>query len=445
MGLQTPNNYLPYFNFRDWEDGTTRSTQVLRCGDLSVVVWPPGNSNEEESNNTTEVNCETVVANNNTLPALGFCHLESLIPFTDAGSLPVLHAYEGALGIFLALQHLNTGNGSIIDQVEGLNETCRIRFPTEHFFDTQYNAQRTFEHVDQQTTTSEKSDRILPFLQPHRPTAFLGGFSSSVTALAAYLSSIRGIVQVSGQGTSSELDNKSDYPLFVRSIPNEEYAARDVLLWWILELKLTHLAVIHTNDMHGRAYARSLRTHVRQLQDHDGNGPNQMDVLYISMDEDGDNIPEVLDTLKTSQFRYVFGILQHQHLYDMLMEAAYHRGLAGNEKDEYNWFFSDTFRSILVNDDHRTFPKGSPLHLAYRGVGFISPAAFGADTDTGVKRNKKFEIFEDGIRAIQRSPQQIEYLRTILPVDNETGTIPFVESSRNGLVYDTASFLYEAT
>jgi hypothetical protein len=167
--------------------------------------------------------------------------------------------------------------------------------------------------------------------------------------------------------------------------------------------------------------------------------------LYIAMDEDGDNIPEVLDTLKVSNFRFVFAVLQHRDLHDTVMEAAYKRGLAGNEAQEFNWFFSDTFRSVLVNHEDRIFPKGSPLHLAYRGVGFITPAAFALDTGTRFQPSAKFETFQDSIQEIRRSSDQIEYLRTILPLDNSTGTIPFVEGYRRGLVYDTASFHYEAT
>ncbi|KAG7349886.1 7 transmembrane sweet-taste receptor of 3 GCPR [Nitzschia inconspicua] len=431
MTLQTPENYLPYFNFRDWQD---ENTEVISCGDLSVVVWT-----DDTGDHNTTLSCEA--AANNEIPALGFCHLEALVPFTDDRNVPVLHAYEGAMGIFLALQHLNTGNGSIVDQVDGLNETCRIRFPTEHFFDTQYNPRRTFSYVDQRT--SQRSSRIAPFFQP-RPTGFVGAFASTVTALSAYISSLRGLPQVSGQSTSSELDNKLDFPLFARSIPNEEFAARNLLLWWTKELQLTHVAVIHTSDTHGLAYARSLRTFVRQM-DEDDNQQNRIEILYISIDEDGKNIPEVLAALKASQFRYVFGVLQSRNLHDLLLEAAFTEGLAGNINEEYNWFFSDTFRSVLVNHDQRIFPKGSPLHLAYRGVGFIESASFGAYTETSAGRNEKFERLKDSIREIRQSKDQIEYLRTILPVDNETGTIPYLESSQMELVYNSASFLYEAT
>jgi hypothetical protein len=442
MASQTPENYRSYFDFGDWQDDTT---QVLRCGDLFVVVWPNQDdddvTDDENDDNNSTITCEA--AADNEIPSMAFGHLESLIPFTDMNGVPLLHAYEGAMGIFLALQHLNTGNGSIIESVEGLNDTCRIRFPTEYFFDTRYNARRTFEHVDQRT--SIRSTRWSPFQQP-RPTGFLGAFASSVTALSAYMSSVHDIPQVSGQSTSQELDNKIDYPLLARTIPNDEYVARNVLLWWIMELKLTHVAIIYTSDIHGGAFAKSLRTSVREIHAQNYSEPKDtIEALYIVLDEDGDNIPEVLATLKKSKYRYIFAILQHQHLHDLLMQQAYNVGIAGNPKEEYNWFFSDTFRSVLNDDEQRTFRKGSPLHLAYRGVGLINPAAYAADIKLGVRRNEKFETLEDSIREISQSPEQIAYLRTVLPMDEEEVEIPFLENLRNGLTYDTASFLYEAT
>ena len=40
---------------------------------------------------------------------------------------------EGSLAVALAIQHLNTGDGSVIPQVEGLNDNCNIRFTLELF------------------------------------------------------------------------------------------------------------------------------------------------------------------------------------------------------------------------------------------------------------------------------------------------------------------------
>jgi ABC-type branched-subunit amino acid transport system substrate-binding protein len=56
---------------------------------------------------------------------------------------------------------------------------------------------------------------------------------------------------VSGQSSSSELDNEEKYPLFARTNPNEDYAARCAVKFWFEELKLRHVVVIHTIDPYG--------------------------------------------------------------------------------------------------------------------------------------------------------------------------------------------------
>jgi hypothetical protein len=422
---QTPENHRAFFSFEEWLDETTTT---YRSGLLDVVEWNDNTSTPHEP--------------------MAFCHLESLIPFTDEHGLPVLHAYEGAMGVFLALKHLNTGDGSIIEEVAGLNEWCPIKFPTQHFFDTRYDARRTFAHVDRQTSLMDpkalEEDLLVndPSLEEVssnvRPSAFIGGFSSSVTAITAFLANLRNFPQVSGQSTSSDLDNRNDYPLFARTVPNEEYEARNALIWWLEELKLRYIAVIHTNDVHGQVYARSLRTYARELQEIKN---VSVDIMYISLDEDGDNIPEALSALEASEYRYIFAVLSQRHLYDQLMEAAYNAGLAGNPNEEYNWFFGDSFRSVLPADDDRSFPKNSPLHLAYRGVGFIKPARTGLGLDDP---SDKYKLLHEGLKEVLNSTEEMEYLSTVLPVDKDTGEVPFL-GNRSFMVYDTVSFLYEAT
>ena len=43
--------------------------------------------------------------------------------------------YYGVASVSLAMEHLNlnTGNGSIVPEISGLNETCPLRFTTKSF------------------------------------------------------------------------------------------------------------------------------------------------------------------------------------------------------------------------------------------------------------------------------------------------------------------------
>ena len=59
---------------------------------------------------------------------LALCHLPFIFPFSDGTRAPwnALGTYEGAFGIALAAQHLNTGDGSIVPEVAGLADPWPI-------------------------------------------------------------------------------------------------------------------------------------------------------------------------------------------------------------------------------------------------------------------------------------------------------------------------------
>ena len=50
---------------------------------------------------------------------------------TPRTPFPFMGVLEGALAVALAIQHLNTGDGSVIPEVQGLNEKCNVRFTAE--------------------------------------------------------------------------------------------------------------------------------------------------------------------------------------------------------------------------------------------------------------------------------------------------------------------------
>ena len=58
----------------------------------------------------------------------GICHIPTILPFAGGTLLPIVQV---AAATHLAIEHLNSGDGSIIPQVKGLNERCPIRFTTE--------------------------------------------------------------------------------------------------------------------------------------------------------------------------------------------------------------------------------------------------------------------------------------------------------------------------
>ena len=131
---------------------------------------------------------------------------------------------------------LNTGNGSIIPQVEGLNDQCPIRFALE-FIDSELNpivaVQKVIERLYGVNTTCSTQDQRcqmgnneLPQQSAtfhelsFSPCAFLGAIYSGVTEHTSIVTAGKGLTQVSGQSIATTLDNRAEYPKFARVIPS---------------------------------------------------------------------------------------------------------------------------------------------------------------------------------------------------------------------------------
>lgn len=125
------------------------------------------------------------------------CHVVAMLPFFDADS-SVLRSYEAAAAIALALQHLNTGNGTIVPEVESVRENnCPVLFGLE-FLGTRLDPGRTIEMAFEISSRAFEGGT-------RRPCSFVGGIRSAVTIPTALLNSQRGLVQVSGSSTSAEV------------------------------------------------------------------------------------------------------------------------------------------------------------------------------------------------------------------------------------------------
>jgi hypothetical protein len=111
--------------------------------------------------------------NNSTI---AFCHIVGILPFTDpsleqAGKYFIL-GYEAAMGIALAVQHLNTGDWSVISDIKNLQQqtNCPIKF--------------TLEFIDDKLDAGEGLSEVIAVVnRPNRkPSAFLGAFRSAVSS-----------------------------------------------------------------------------------------------------------------------------------------------------------------------------------------------------------------------------------------------------------------------
>lgn len=277
---------------------------------------------------------------------VALCHLSSILPFTSGNYKPFKVAFEDTHSITLAAQHLNTGDGSIVPELQGLNQKCKIRFTTE-FADTEFEGGPALKRVVEQTDREPASPERIP-------CAFIGAYRSAVSIPMSIVTGILGYPQISGASTSAALDDKSQYPLFGRTLPSDAGNAIPLIIYLREVMQIQHLAVINVNDSYGNSYVEGMRN-ARDIYAPD------MIIHQIPLDEGEKAIETAIASVKATKYRFVFAIVFTAETHDALMTEAYRQGVAGDGK--HNWVFGDSFLGTL---DDRTFEEGSPLHFAYR-------------------------------------------------------------------------------
>jgi serine/threonine protein kinase len=357
-----------------------------------------------------------------TQESVALCHLNALLPFTFGDYIPEQSYFDVAATIALAAHHLNVGDGSIVPEVEGLDRRCNVRFTVE-FSDTEYQAGMAVRHVVEQTSrTPGDADHLLP-------CAFIGAVRSAVTIPTSMVSGLLGYPQVSAESTSPDLDDKSQFPLFARTVPSDEGNTVPIIIYIRKVLQVTHLAVINVNDAYGNSYVGGMRK-AAELYAPD------MEIHQIPLEEESESIATAIDILKNTEYRFVFCLVFTGAIQDAVLTEAYNKGVAGNGL--HNWLFGDSFDGVL---DGRTFDNGSPLHLSYRGSGLL-------EVSGGVPGIPSYDIFAAKVARVN-NPTDMEYLGNLFPVhdDPRYGSSPpfindksFLTTLRNGFV----PFSYEA-
>lgn len=115
-----------------------------------------------------------------------YVHLAMLIALsqkTDEGRQAIKEGgYQGLAAGLLAMEHLNTGNGTLVEEVWFLNERCDIRFTAE-ILDTGLSERESLNHAVQVTSRADPTGL---------PTAFIGGFRSVVSIATSLVTSLVG-------------------------------------------------------------------------------------------------------------------------------------------------------------------------------------------------------------------------------------------------------------
>lgn len=87
----------------------------------------------------------------------------------------------------------------------------------------------------------------------------IGPGRSSVSTTTAAITGALDIPQISYWSTSTDLDDISLYPRFMRTIPTDQAAASSVCSFWKRQLGLSTVAVLYVQDPFGRAYEEATK------------------------------------------------------------------------------------------------------------------------------------------------------------------------------------------
>ena len=299
----------------------------------------PEGSNVDVLKDTTTTNV------NGNPQTIALCSINPLMGYTNSGGGLSRGAYRNHAAVMLAAHHLNTGDASLVPQLEGLPDRCPVRFAVEAVND-QRSISGGLSGIIDVARREPTGDQPLP-------CAFIGASTSTRSIPTSTVTGVLGYPQVSHSATSSRLDDKQQFPLFGRSIPSDAGNAVPLIIYFYEVLQARHLAVINVNDAYGNAFVDGMRSAA-------SNFAPDMIIQQIPVIDDPLSIQAAIEALTRSEYRFVFTLVYGRSTHDAIMETAYEQNVAGNGL--HNWFYGDTFGGL----SGRTMVKGSPLHLAYQ-------------------------------------------------------------------------------
>lgn len=339
---------------------------------------------------------------------LAVCHMINMNTYLEVIGLGPIAAATTAL----ALEHLNSGNGAVVKEVEGLNERCPIRFSTE-FLDTKNSPRVAMGQLNSIFAREE-----------HLPCAFLGNSYSSVSVATSVQTGIYDVVQVSVTSSTAQLDDKDLHPLFARTGPSSSDFIKPLLDFLYHHLNIRHLAVIASDDKGQSSLASGLIDAQSAYPDLD---PIARITLPTNAEER--NYAAAITALKETGFRYVMVFVRPED-YMPLIEEAVKEGVAGT--GVHNWMFNGiSVPSLLA----KSYPKESAFAQAMRGsLNYIpksSMAGFG-----------RYDAFVKEIDGIWNNEEDRQFLTTKLP--SEFTADPFASrlyahtDTAAAMMYDSA-------
>lgn len=187
----------------------------------------------------------------------------------------------------------------------------------------------------------------------------------------------QGIPNISPSATSMNLNDRSQYPFFARTIPSSEGFV-EALCVYLQSVNVQYLAVLYPTNSDGIGYQQSI-AELCPLY-----GVRSYDYPYQS--EIPGSLKLTLGRLKMSPFRYCFGILSPTTWQNDIVEI-YNASMLGSTDpgDDYAWFFAQDLAALFdpnVFSDYG-FSFASPLvSKALNGISVLALATPATSDET---------------------------------------------------------------
>ncbi|CAB9518437.1 acid type B receptor subunit 2 [Seminavis robusta] len=355
------------------------------------------------------------------------CHMIEMNRFTmqrgpQRLNFPSSYPLESMAAVIMAMEHLNTGNGVVVPEIEGLDERCGIRFTSE-FWDTV-----GMEDVAMGLVVDAISQRRTPAQQ--QPCAFQGAFRSSVNIATALYTSLMGFPQVSTLTYQPELANRDIYSLYGSLNPIS--AALPFLQFITQVLGIQHMAVIYPDTGSGLSWANPLReAAARHYPDF------VLELVGYTYRPDYD-FNTTVQLLKETNIRYIYSVAGTVE-YPQLIQEAFQQGIAGPETG-YTWItWVGIAQQFLLNKE---FLPDDPMFLAAQGM-LIFDSTLRSIPGVG-----RYDAFIEERAKLAHNPEDIAYLQSKLPKntpENYDNTFDPSILTGIGRFTGTAATLYDAT
>jgi ABC-type branched-subunit amino acid transport system substrate-binding protein len=266
----------------------------------------------------------------------------------------------------LAVEHFNARNGKYVKELGALGG-CSVQMTT------------TVEDDGSDASLSVRN--LFKMIDTDIPDVVIGTDTSSSSRATAVVSGVFGIPQLSYWATSSTLDNKADYPLFMRSIPTDDALAFSVCKYWVSK-GYKFASVVYVNDNFGEAWQAAVVKQCAKM------GMKQVLTMPFSdgtLEEVDEQMKTLAASIKATGINVVLLVIVDLGL-SSYFKAAFELGMTGSGT------------SLMVSGGTSSdYANLEPKHLPH-----LTGTLYAASTG-GVATNPVFKAFMDDWPTVNRT------------------------------------------